>query len=255
MVIGNNFMHFHRRIQACLEKFRAYRERGHDPQERRYRLERGALCVAAAYAAASVLMWRAMIAANNLTQQNIRASERPYVSLGKQDGTIAEFRPNGDYTNIIFWFHNGGRESAHDFTLNVCTVNQIVFTKECARAIHTRPIRPPLVVKGIEIPNQWVGVDFPGNSDRKELRLAIKTSDIEDAKRGTVPKGRLPFDLIGTIEYTDAFGEYCCKQICVMWDAFLGRLDSCWDPRRTPITGLLLQGREPRCPDVPNVCD
>jgi hypothetical protein len=199
----------------------------------------------------AVQAWKA----NGLMRQSIESAQRPYVGLGKADGTLAEFRPNGDYTNMIFWFHNGGRESAHDFTLNVCTLNQILFTKECALPIHIRPIRPPEVIQGIKVPNQWVGVDFPGNSDRKELRLAIKTKEIEDAKRGIQPKGRMPFELIGTIEYTDAFGEYCCKQICIMWNDFLGQLDSCWDPRRTPITGLLLQGREPRCPSVPTVCD
>jgi|HubBroStandDraft_1064217.scaffolds.fasta_scaffold22710_2 hypothetical protein len=193
--------------------------------------------------------------ANKLVRQSIESAQRPYVSLGKTDGTVAEFRPNGDYTNMIFWFHNGGRESAHDFTLNVCTVNQIVFTNECTKPIHIRPILPPVVIQGIQVPNQWVGVDFPGNTDRKELRLAIKTTEIEDAKRGVQPKGRLPFEIVGTIEYTDAFGEYCCKPICVMWNSFLGQLDSCWDPRRRPISGLLLRGREPLCPDIQAVCD
>src|SRR5271167_1653943 len=41
-----------------------------------------------------------------------------------------------------------------------------------------------------------------------------------------IPVQTNPASSVGTIEYTDAFDEYCCKQICLFWDAYLGRLDS-----------------------------
>jgi hypothetical protein len=50
-------------------------------EERRYRLEVGALSVASFYAVITLLMWIAMVCANEISQEQFRLSNRPWIGL------------------------------------------------------------------------------------------------------------------------------------------------------------------------------
>jgi hypothetical protein len=241
--------------QTVLEEYRADQKESRRRDTFRKRLEIGALLVAAFYAVVTYRLWRTAI-------DTERAAQRPYVSLGREDGTIAEIigqsASQPEDTDIRLWFRNTGRQTAHDFTTNLCTMAD-VWANKCGPSHHVRPLNSPDMIGGIPIHNTWLGVDV-GSDTYRDAIVGVKTSDLEQTRALPLPffydpkRSRgVPVQIVGTIEYTDSFDEYCCKEICVLFmGAVLNSFDTCWDPTRSSIVALL---PFPRCPTTPTTCD
>jgi hypothetical protein len=197
--------------------------------------------------------------------QTMERAQRPHVALGRRDGVVAEFKEMGPYPGITFWFHNDGFEAAHDFSVNVCTMDAVLKAK-CL----THYLRPyKTITKGsfsvTVVP--WAGVDIAGDSDRAEFSTMFSKEQIEQIKRETISelqrsvKGKKPdkddpslLGLIqGTMEYTDSLGDYCCKPFCVSWGPSSASWEPCWDASHMLILNSL--PTLPRCPQVTTTCD
>jgi hypothetical protein len=193
--------------------------------------------------------------------QTMERAQRPHVALGRHDGVVAEFKETGPYTGITFWFHNDGSEAAHDFIVNACTMDDVVKAK-CL----TQYLRPYKTFP-------WAGVDIAGDSDRAEFFTMFSKEQIEQIKSETMRelqrsamqrsvKGKKPdkddpslFGLIlGTMEYTDSLGDYCCKPFCVSWAPRSVSLEPCGDVSHVAFLNSLFPTL-PRCPQVTTTCD
>jgi hypothetical protein len=63
------------------------------------------------YAIVSFCMWRAMINSNKFARDALPVSQRSYVTLGRKDGIVAEFKRTDDpqfNTGILIYFQNSG---------------------------------------------------------------------------------------------------------------------------------------------------
>jgi hypothetical protein len=87
---------------------------------------------------------RRLTESNDLTRQNFQATQRPYVSLGRKDGTLAEFVEPKDKSptepvGIKLYFQNAGQSAA--LTPNVGILATTLFlTKGASPSVH--PFRP-----------------------------------------------------------------------------------------------------------------
>jgi len=161
------------------------------------------------YAVIALLQWGAMKRANSQTAENFIASQRPYVSVGKRDGTIGGFVDPTDAKGkvaVVLYFHNGGNLPASRFNV------QLFAAAGPSRVMHMARLKN----KAMDMTVYVAGLkDIARDSDNTEFFPNwISQADVMSARAG-----EKPISLDGLYEYCDAFGEYVCHEFTVNFDA------------------------------------
>lgn len=153
-----------------------------------------------AYVVVALFQWNAMSGANEETDLSFQASQRPYVGIGRKDGTmghLVEVEEKRKAT-IILYFHNGGRLPALNFNVQLFNAEGSTVEQHMARLAYKG--RPEVQVAGGNI--------IPGDSDRKAIfEDWIANTDVELAK-----KRKRVIAINGMFEYCDEFGDYVCQR-------------------------------------------
>jgi hypothetical protein len=80
------------------------------------------------YVSYSKQQWKALVAANALTEANLNLTQRAFVTIGRKDGVIADFAIPKDSTQ-------GGRKASSDLASRAGTMlSDIAATKTAAKA-------------------------------------------------------------------------------------------------------------------------
>jgi hypothetical protein len=166
-----------------------------------------------AYGLVSFCMWRTMINANEIAQRSFRISEGAYVSIGRQDGVIAEFKNANLHTHdgVVMYFQNSGHMPAK--------------LKWGLFEWHTKPpssLPPPVpFVPMSRTRNKKTG-DITENLSTDG---AIGGQSIRNVQVGYLPPMYVNemlqlnaiFTLDGAYEYCDELGTYSCKMFEVSY--------------------------------------
>ena len=173
-----------------------------------------------AYVTVALFQWCAMLDANQHSDLSFKASQRPYVGIGRKDGTMGRFIEPIDpakKASVLLYFHNGGQLPALNFNVQLFKPEGSTLEQHMARLEGENGAR--MQVAG--------GITIPGDSDRKAMfEDWISEPDVELAKSG---KKLIPIN--GFFEYCDEFGGYVCTQ-------FTGR----YEPRQVPEFNLVMTG-------------
>jgi hypothetical protein len=134
------------------------------------------------------------------TRVSFKSGERPFVSLGRADGTVAEFTKND--AAVILYFQNSGHLPAKRFYLQIIEDHGTIQNMGRFRS----PRNPKLIAD--------IGGDsaIPGSSIHKEIieddRLSPTSVKAIKQNGGTIS---------GHFEYCDDFGEYTCEQFMLRY--------------------------------------
>jgi hypothetical protein len=157
--------------------------------------------------------------ANRQSEHSFRASQRPYVGIGRKDGTMGEFVESTGQkkASVVLFFHNGGSLPAQNFNVQLFNAEGSTIERHMAR----------LKADNGTIMQIAGGNTISGDSDRKALfEDWIPQSDIELAKCG-----KKLIQIAGFFEYCDEFGAYTCE-------TFFGR----YEPHQIPEFNLVMTG-------------
>lgn len=161
------------------------------------------------YATIAALQWSAMNQANIQNADNFVASQRPYVSIGKRDGTIGAFVDPLDAKGkaaVVLYFHNGGNLPASGFNVRLFVVPTPYRDYHMAR-LRNRTMDLTVYLGGLK--------DIARDSDNTELFPNLYSqADVMSARAGSKT-----IALNGFFEYCDAFGEYVCRDFTIGFDA------------------------------------
>ncbi len=209
----------------------------HSDNKTLIRVTRAAVAGAWIYAAVAAFQYCAMVQANRETDRNFRASERPYVSIGNRDGTIAELSWTKDSKPTIrLYFFNAGRSPALNFTVSAMVWPEWQLPKHIERYKWTE------------------GGQVHWNFSMGARDIPAESLDVETV----YPSGQLPgykfkdpniLGAQGTYEYCDEFGGWHCQAFMVQYDWSLERFfvamnNACEDTHDTvPRNATIL----PRC--------
>jgi hypothetical protein len=148
-------------------------------------------------------------------------SERPYISLGKADGTVAEYIPPSEGQEkgtILFYLQNSGPVAAPSFLVNVARrLSDSPFLPGQERdARHIQRVQ--LLREGTPVGGIFtVGSAIGANSVHVEMvdREWIPTVGEWQLIASGQPKNL--FSLVGNFEYCDRWGEYYCEIFTVQY--------------------------------------
>jgi len=152
------------------------------------------------YVVVSFFQWNAMRSANEEADLSFQASQRPYVGIGRKDGTMGNLveLEEGKKVTVVLYFHNGGRLPALNFNVQLFAAKGPTLEQHMTRLAYRG--RPAVQMAGGNI--------IPGDSDRKAIfENWIDNTDFELAKKG---KKTIPIN--GMFEYCDEFGDYFCRR-------------------------------------------
>lgn len=143
-------------------------------------------------------------------------SQRPYMRLGKADGTIAKYTaPTGNTKKgtIVLYFRNTGPVAAINFLTNVVRVvpsDKALFSQQDRGERH---IERWQVWEGSVFPGQVsTGGDMVEANSIEEVVLDEKwTPTIEEWKLIDGGKSENSFSITGNLEYCDSWGKYHCE--------------------------------------------
>jgi hypothetical protein len=203
------------------------------------------LVVLSIYATIAALQWCQMkkatkatkIAANAAAKQaaiadkQMRVSARPYVTMGKQNGPMAEWvGSDQNRVGIKIYFHNAGNTPAKQLIVNASVQPQ----PGVASSYPHLSWHPLWGWFANVIPSIVVA---PGQTEPEQI---YNLNQI-DIARGFREK---EFRVVGEYEFSNVFGEYCCEVFCLTWQS--GEFQRCIPKFSEPIC--------PSIPDHPNVC-
>jgi hypothetical protein len=133
-----------------------------------------------------------------LSTQQFETTERPYVSLGNQDGKIAEYISNG--TAIKLFFFNSGNGPALDFSIYIMEPGQPPLLRpERYKITTTHPDGKVDYSVGGNVAGQTGVADIPAKAVHLEYMRAPKYPAILGVT-----------DINGIAMYCDLFGHYHC---------------------------------------------
>jgi hypothetical protein len=164
-----------------------------------------------------------MVKANHLAAQNFAVSERPYIVLGRKDGTIADFAVPKDWTNpraavgLIIYFQNTGHLPALHADIGVTMTALIPPTG------NKPPIDPPERSRGefYRARNKkgemnWLqGESSIGGASEFLLPLA---NELSKADYDIIQQGHTVYMVIGAVRYCDDFGDYTCNEFTLFFE-------------------------------------
>lgn len=188
----------------------------------RFYIEILALVVVAIYTSFTYLNWTTAI-------DQLQTSERPYVSIGQADGTLAKFSPSSDgKAAIALFFTNAGHSPALNFLVNAGLAGLPPrFGKGSIEERHLERFQslgsPTMPFHGIL--SSASGTDIPGQSTHREYLVSKWTLTSEEVKG--IKTGKYPFfEVFGDFEFCDQFGEYRCREFSLRYvpspvDAFV----------------------------------
>lgn len=135
-------------------------------------------------------------------------SQRPYVSIGKRDGTIGNFselaNANGNVA-VVLYFHNGGNLPASRFNPRLFAPTGPTPETQLHMARLTNS-QTTLYINGLK--------EIARDSDDTEsFPDWISAADVVAAKAG---KKIIPVN--GFFEYCDEFGNYTCREFSISFD-------------------------------------
>ena len=138
--------------------------------------------------------WEAMVESNASIEQNFIASERPYVSMGRRDGTVGNFivpTDPGAKAGIMLYFHNSGHLPALRFNVSIKPLHMVRVQNIASGGI--------TLIAGKK--------DIGGDSDA----AAMFEQKVDRQVAISAEKGTSRYRLEGFFEYCDDFGEYTCR--------------------------------------------
>ncbi len=191
-----------------------------------YPINAGLLIIAALTGAA--ITWQSIYAGRTLTEtrNEFKTAERPYVSLGRKDGTIAEFAAPKDLTanqpvGLKLYFQNGGRSPA--LSVNVGLIfSPMSIVGAGASPFNKQPFQP--LIQGFHrlqrTTDEHGGVSSVGGgisiSPQSEyVKLLPEQFSQEEWQRAL--KGEIAPIIFGMFEYCDEFGNYTCREFSLFW--------------------------------------
>lgn len=157
------------------------------------------------------------------TRTEYTAGQRPFVSLGRKDGTIAEFvdpkTPNV-LAGIKVYLQNGGHSPA-------LTPNIAITTTLILNAIGTEPeahpFRPQLpqfqnltryrYIKG----GGWGGTGTRGSIPPGSEYVYFAPNILSQEQLMSMRQGKRTLMLTGVLEYCDELGNYSCRQFTLFF--------------------------------------
>ncbi|MGC2494313.1 hypothetical protein [Candidatus Binatus sp.] len=173
-----------------------------------------------------------MYTSNELTRQNFEASERPYISLGRADGVMAEFAeskdPNGK-AGLKIYIKNAGRLPALHVSPSVTALTIPPITP----ATHYGPAAFVRSRNKTDGSYQELGGDTVAGDSTYVFFVPDVLPETVVNKLKTINNGTL-FMVRGEIPYCDSLGEAFCKQFTLYWQsdplATFGSigLEDCW---------------------------
>jgi hypothetical protein len=155
----------------------------------------------------------------------IRDSQRPYVSLGRKDGTLAEFveprnPQSGQRGGMKIYFQNGGQSPA--LTTNVGFLTGVVLTNINGKW------QTPAGLKSQEVfhnllryrDNKGGSGEYTGSGSiaPQSEYVAFVSELLTQEQLNSMAKGESTLMLQGMIEYCDGFGRYYCRQFTLFFD-------------------------------------
>jgi hypothetical protein len=208
-------------------------------------LEVCGIIVVGVYTRVAALQWGAMNQANIQNASNFVASQRPYVSIGKRDGTIGElvypFDSKGN-ASVSLYFYNGGNLPASRFNIQLFAVTGATTEQHMVR-----------------LKNKATGITEYMTAAMKEIARDSDNTEsfpnwVSEADILSARAGSKPISLSGFFEYCDAFGEYFCRRFTVGYEAQTNSFNlnstsecSYQYPRVTPFLPLEMEYLPP-CP-------
>jgi len=161
----------------------------------------------------------------NTADEQMHVSARPYVTIGKPDGPIAEWIENNQVrTGIKVHFQNAGNTPAKQLI-----VNGSVEPKPTNAASYSHLTWGPLWGWSNPVPS----ITVPAQRTESEQIYNLDEAEITRGFRGP------EFRVSGEYEYSNVFGEYCCEIFCLIWES--EHFQRC-TPKLT----------EPICPAIPD---
>jgi len=132
------------------------------------------------------------------TRADFRASERPYVSMGRKDGSVGNFivPSSPQKGGIAFYFHNSGHLPALRFNVQPFDGTHSELHMARIQDVKTGKIR---LLSGEK--------DILGDSDS----VAIYDKSVPPEMLKLIKSGQHPFSVKGMFEYCDDFGLYVCS--------------------------------------------
>ena len=156
------------------------------------------------------------------TRDMFEASQHAYVSLGKPNGILMEWKKvkAGEPAFIEMYFQNSGNTEAVEFWVN----KQVTFPEVTARGrlaapLHIRPMRP----SGADIP---ITKTIAAKSVLSEI---IKTPQLLSQKMVDAISDEhslMSIVVDGTFEFVNIHGGYCCRNFSVFWRSDVQRFYS-----------------------------
>jgi hypothetical protein len=170
--------------------------------------ERWIMLFTAALAATAIITNFQTCSALRDNRSTFEESQRPYVSIGRQDGSVGGFselaNANGNVA-VVLYFHNGGNLPASRFNARLFTPTGPTPETQLHMA-RLKNDQTTMYIDGLK--------EISRDSDDTETFLNwIPQTDVIAAREG---KKTIPVN--GFFEYCDEFGNYACREFSIWFD-------------------------------------
>lgn len=157
------------------------------------------------------------------TQQEFTAHQRPYVSLGRKDGTLAEFvepkSPKGGRIGLKIYLQNGGQPPALTPNIGILTGMVLGYangTWDVPYALKIVQPFQPLLRYGDT--NGGGGSNGNGSIPPQSEYIAWVNDLLTPEELNSMRVGRRSLELSGRLEYCDEFGRYSCRGFTIFFN-------------------------------------
>ena len=162
-----------------------------------------------------VTWWQACMTQQALkeTQNEFASSQRPYVSLGRKDGTLAEFvEPkdphSGEQVGIKLYLQNGGQSPA--LTPNVSITMSILINGTKTQVVGPKSSFQHLLRYRDANGSMYLPA-APGSIPPQSEYVRLMPGIMSEEQLESILQGRGLMLLSGFLEYCDEFGQYSCR--------------------------------------------
>jgi len=180
-----------------------------------------ALVMGAMVAIIYALQYGAMLSSNQLVQQSFEATQRPIVSIGRKDGTLAEFavpspKATDQNVGLKIYVQNGGPAPA--LTPNLGLLLPTLLLSGSPKPTYMPPSKNEFhpLLRSTDGKGNYSftggGSIAPGSE-----YVFFFPDQVTQEQYDAMIKGEALVQIEGRCEYCDSFGRYTCRDFTLVW--------------------------------------